>query len=250
MLAHVRGGSTDTFTFDRLVDVPEPVRLFLSRTLREGQPLIAAARLSQSGEFQLNGKWRRMRARQRFSAVPPGFIWDARIYAAPLLPVFVRDSYIAGRASMTASMLAMFPLVAQSGDPALDSGALMRYLGEAAWLPTRLLPGHGLSWEAIDGQAARATLVDGDTSVSLEFRFDEHGDLVELYSPDRFREVDGRYVPTPWRVRGLGYEVVDGVRLMNPSVAEWLLDSGPLPYWRGRITRVEYGYGERISELA
>jgi hypothetical protein len=238
LLRH-ENGSPGLVTNEQLGDLPPPVRTFLSRTLREGQHLIRTARTTQSGEFQLNGAWRRMRAHQLFSAVPAGFVWDARIYASPLLPVFVRDSYVAGRAAMKARLLAVYPVVSQSGDPKLNAGALLRYLGEAAWLPTRMLPGHGLSWAAIDARAARATLVDGDISVSLEFRFADNGDLVELYAPDRFREVDGEYVPTPWRVRSLGYAVVDGVRLMSPSVAEWLLPEGPMPYWRGRILRLE-----------
>jgi hypothetical protein len=118
----------------------------------------------------------------------------------------------------------------------------MRYLGEAAWLPTRLLPGDGLSWATVDDNTAEATLSDGTTTVSLQFRFDEEGNLVELFSPDRFREVNGAYVPTPWRVRALGQDVVGGMRMMTPSVAEWLLPEGPLPYWRGRITQVTYEY--------
>lgn len=227
-------------TADRIAAAPAIVRQFLARSVRDGQPAVTTARITQRGEFQLNGRWCTMKARQLFSATPPGFIWDARIYAAPLMPVYVRDSYVLGRASMRASMLGIYSLVNQAGAPALNSGALLRYLGEAAWFPTRLLPGAGLSWEGIDDRAARATLTDADTTVSLEFRFDEDGHLIELYSPDRFREVNGEYVPTPWRVRALGQQVVDGVPLMTPSVAEWVLPSGPLPYWRGRITRIRY----------
>ena len=228
------------FTYDRLAGVPEPVRLFLSRTLHEGQRMPTTARITQSGDFQLNGKWCAMRARQLFSAAPAGFVWDARIQASPLLPVFVRDSYVLGRASMKARLAAVYPLVNQSGSPALNAGALQRYLGELCWLPTRLLPCNGLSWTAIDGRAALATLSDGDTDVSLEFRFDDSGDVSELYAAERFREVDGAYVPTPWRVRALEYGIVDGARVMAASVAEWILPQGALPYWRGRITSVQY----------
>jgi hypothetical protein len=143
---------------------------------------------------------------------------------------------------MRARILGVYPLVDQSGSPELAAGALMRYLGEAAWFPTRLLPGDDLTWSEIDAHAARATLSDSGTTVSLEFRFDDNGDIRELFAPERFREVDGAYVPTPWRVRALGHTVVDGVRLMSPSVVEWLLPSGPLPYWRGRITHIRYTY--------
>jgi len=112
----------------------------------------------------------------------------------------------------------------------------------AAWFPTRLVPGDGLTWKPVDDERAEATLTDGPTTVSLEFRFDDHGDLVELYSPGRFRDVNGTSVPTPWRVRALGQEVVGGVRMMTPAVVEWVLPDGPMQYWRGKIRDVKYTY--------
>ena len=239
--SHWRGAS-GTVTAGQLADVPAPVARFFRRTLCDGQRIIRSARIHQTGEFFFNGAWRPMRAYQVFSAAPPAFMWDARISMAPFMPVYVRDSYVAQRATMRADMLAVYPVVNQSGTPELNAGALLRYLGEAAWFPTRLVPGDGLTWKPVDDERAEATLTDGPTTVSLEFRFDDHGDLVELYSPGRFRDVNGTSVPTPWRVRALGQEVVGGVRMMTPAVVEWVLPEGPMPYWRGKIRDVKYTY--------
>lgn len=222
--------------------LPEPVVRYFRRTLPAGQRVIRTTRLLQQGEFFMNGSWRPLRASQQFSSTPPAFIWDARISMAPFLPVYVRDAYGDAGASMRAEVLALYPVVAQAGSRELAEGALMRYLGEAAWFPTRLLPGHDLRWEPVDADRARATLVDGPTSVSLLFRFNDDGDIDEIFSPDRFREVNGAYVPTPWRVRALGHEVHNGIRLMSPAVAEWMLPEGPAPYWRGRVEAVHYEY--------
>ena len=224
------------------VELPAPVARFMARSLPPGQKRIKSARLQQTGEFFVNGAWHPLEARQVFTASPPAFVWDARIRMAPLVSVYVRDAYVAGGASMRARMMALYPLVNQSNAPELNAGALMRYLGEAAWLPTRLMPGDGLSWKAIDDRQAEATLTDGQTSASLRFTIDEAGSITEIYAAARFREVNGQYVPTPWRVRALGQEVKGGVRLMSPAEAEWILPEGPQPYWRGRIVSVEYGY--------
>jgi hypothetical protein len=240
----VAGGVTgdEVFHAGQLTGVPAPVARFLRRTLPEGQRMIRTARLRQEGEFSINGTWRRLEATQVIAAMPPAFMWDATISAAPFMPVYVRDSYVGSHGSMRASVLAVYPIVSQSGTPELDAGALMRYLGEAVWAPTRLLPGRGLTWQALDDHSAIATLTDGPTSVSLQFRFDGPGDVVEIYAPDRFREVNGAYVPTPWRVRALGYDVRDGMRLMSSAVAEWVLPEGPFAYWRGRIADITYEY--------
>lgn len=223
-------------------EVPPPVARFLARSMPPGQKHIKSAAMQQTGEFFLNGSWRPLEAHQFFTTSPPAFIWDARITLAPMVSVYVRDAYVAGRASMRARIMALYPVVNQSNRAELNSGALMRYLGESAWLPTRLVPGDGLSWQGIDEHQAVATLTDGETSASLRFTFDEAGAITEVYAAGRFREVNGQYVKTPWRVRALGQDVKGGVRLMSPAEAEWLLPEGPQPYWRGRITSVEYGY--------
>ena len=102
------------------------------------------------------------------------------------------------------------------------------------------MPGDGLTWKPLDEDRAEAILTDGSTTVSLQFRFDDKGDLVELYSPGRFREVNGAYVLTPWRVRALGQEVVGGMRMMTPAVVEWLLPDGLMPFG-GEIREITYG---------
>jgi len=40
------------------------------------------------------------------------------------------------------------------GTPEMARGELMRFLAEATWYPTRLLPGNGMSWDAIDDSTA------------------------------------------------------------------------------------------------
>jgi hypothetical protein len=44
----------------------------------------------------------------------------------------------------------------------------MRFLAEAPWYPTTLLPGQGVRWKAIDDSTASATIQDGDTRVTLD----------------------------------------------------------------------------------
>lgn len=222
--------------------LPEPVERFFLHTMPPGQKWIKTAKIHQAGEFLLNGTWRPFTAQQFFTATPPAFMWDARISIAPLMSVYVRDAYIAGGASMRARVMGIYPVVDQANTPELESGALMRYLAEAAWLPTRLKPGSGVSWTPIDDRHAEATLTDDGTTVSLRFTFDAAGAITEIYSPERYREVNGSYVKTPWRVRALGQDSKDGIRVMSPAEVEWVLPEGPQPYWRGRLTAIEYGY--------
>lgn len=223
--------------------LPAVVERYLRRALPDQPDDVARAEIQQEGDFRTSpadDAWRPFSATQTFIASPPGFIWDARIRMAPAMPVFVRDAYVEGRGSMQASVLGLFSVVNEAGVPELDAGALSRFLAESIWFPTRLRPGPRVTWEAIDDRSARATLVDGPTSASLEFRFDEHDDIVEVYAPDRFREVEGRYEPTPWSVTCHTHEVHDGIRIPTECEVAWHLPEGPFPYWRGRVVDVRY----------
>jgi hypothetical protein len=197
-------------------------------------------RVEQVGDFRVGGSWYPFHAIQQFTVEPAGFVWDARITMSAALPVLVRDSYVAGSASMRGEFAGVYPLVNQSQRPELDSGALQRFLAEAVWFPTALLPRPNLQWQPIDNRSARATLTDHHTTVSLEFRFNDAGDIAEIYAPDRYAESRGRYDRKPWLVRCSTYEVHHGMRIPVACEVSWLESTGPEPYWRGRITRVTY----------
>jgi len=232
-------GTVDLRSFAAL---PAPVARFLARSLTDGQPAVTSTRVEQTGEFRVGGSWYPFSATQQFTIEPAGFVWDARIAMSTVMPVFVRDSYVAGSASMSGEIAGVYPLVDQSHRLELDSGALQRFLAEAVWFPTALRPRPNLKWEPVDDGTARATLTDHHTSVSLEFRFNGDGDIAEIYAPDRFAENHGRYEPKPWLVRCSAYEIHEGMRIPVVCDVSWLESTGPEPYWRGRITRATYQF--------
>lgn len=242
------GGSSarGVFSHAELTGLPAPVLRYFRRVLYDGQRVIRAADLAQTGTFFVpmgGGRWCPFSATQRFVVQPAGFVWDARIHMMPLIPVHVRDGYRDGSGSMLASMGGAYALTNQAATPELDAGALQRYLAEAVWFPTALLPPAGVRWDAVDEHSAKATLTDAHTTVSLTFRFDQTGD-VELISGDRFREDHGRFVATPWTVRCIEYDTHNGVRIPVECEVAWQLPEGPLPYWRGRLGDVQYEFAD------
>ena len=236
-----RGAGGGTFTRDRLAGLPAPVVRYFEFALKPGQPLVRTARIEHRGEFRgsLDAAWSPFTSIQHVSVDPPGFVWDAKIRMAPLLTVRVRDSYLEGTGSMKAGVAGVIPVVNAWGRTDLASGALHRYLAEAVWLPTALLPGAGVTWEPIDDNAARATLTDSGVSVSLDFRFNEKGEIVSVYTPARYRDVNGKGVPTPWEGHFRGYERIAGMMVPREGEVAWILPEGRLTYWRGRVVRVE-----------
>ncbi len=222
--------------------VPQVVLRYLAQSIPLDAPDIGVARLTQSGTFQMGEGpegWRPFDATEVMSGLTPGFYWDAVIKMAPGIHVRVRDSYVAGSAEMVAKILNVVSVMKAADDPELRQGALSRYLAEAAWIPTRLRIGPGLTWRSIDAQSAEATLVDGQTSVSLRFTFNPAGDLVEVYGL-RQREVEGEYVETPWIGRFGEHRDVGGYRIPLTGEVAWIVEGEEKPYWRGRIVEAEF----------
>jgi hypothetical protein len=222
-------------------ELPPPVRRYLARALPEAAPQgLRAARFRQQGEFRIGADWHRFEAEHWAHVERPGFVWDARIAVAPILSVLVRDSYLAGRASMRASLGGLYGLVDAEPTPELAEAALQRYLAEAVWYPPALRPSARLRWEPVTDARARAVLSDAGLEVAVEFEFDPAGDIVGVSTPARYREVEGGYVPTPWR--GLFSEHAERAGMRIPLAGEvgWEEAGALNVYWRARLVEAEY----------
>ncbi len=236
-----------TVSFRDLGRLPAPVARYFRMALTDHQPLVRSARVRHEGMFlpSLDGnRWIPFRSEQYFSANPPGFVWAATMRMAPLMDVRVRDAYLAGKGEMEARTFALIPVLDVGDQAELNAAALQRYLAEAIWFPTALLPGGGVTWKSIDASRARATLTDSGTTVSLEFRFNDKGEVTEIYAPGRYREVEGKYVLTPWRISVSHYEERAGMRIPLEGEAAWQIRGGVRPYWKGRIVDVRYDFAQ------
>jgi hypothetical protein len=246
----VSGETTDTRTVDfrELADLPAPAQRYLRRVLVEGSPMVTAVRVRHAGEFNMSetgDRWKPFSSDQLVTIRPPGFDWDARIRMIPGLPVRVHDAYVEGDGILHAALFGLFPIVSVRGKGEIAEGELMRFLAEAAWYPTVLLPGQGVRWTEVDTHAARAELTDGQVSVKLMFRFNDL-DLVEsVEAESRGRMVGKQAVPTPWGGRFWDYQQRSGMLVPVQGEVAWLLTGGARPYWRGRIISLEYQFAKR-----
>jgi hypothetical protein len=225
-------------------DLPAPVARYFALVLPEGQPPIRAARIRWSGEFQSRpgGGWAPFTAEQHFTTLPPGFVWDAEIRMLPLVPVRIRDSYHAGAGAMHGRIGGLVPVVNEGGTPEIAQSALARWLGEAVWFPTALLPGEagaGVQWEAIDDRTARATITDVAVSATAEFHFAPNGEITRMTAL-RYRDLDGTAILTPFEGEYFDYARRDGILVPTRAEVAWLTPEGRYPYWRAGPVEIRY----------
>ncbi len=231
-----------------LGELPAPVQRYLRKVLTDGAPAVTAVRVRHEGEFNLSetgDQWKPFTSDQVVTLRPPGFDWDARIRVFPGIPVRVHDAYVRGEGILHASVLGLFPVVRLEGRENIARGELMRFLAEAAWYPTALLPGHGVRWTEVDAHAARAALTDGEVSVELIFRFNSEDLIDSVHAEARDRAVKNRqFVPTPWRGRFWDYQMRGGMLAPSQGEVAWVTPGGAKPYWRGRIVSIEYRFAK------
>ena len=221
-------------------DCLAPVRRYFETVLRPGQPMVETVRIEQRGAFRLggpDGDWHSLLAIQHCRRDPPGFVWDARIQLAPLLSARVLDCYVGGAGRLRARLGGVVPVASAGPDPEMDEGELLRYLAEAVWYPTALLPAAGVEWEPIDQDSARARIAEGDAAATLIFHFDEDG-LVEQVTGTRYRqESDDR---APWVGYFEDYGERNGRQVPLAGRVAWDLPDGESSYWRARIESIDH----------
>ena len=232
-----QGTATDTAA-RALETVPLPVSRYLRLALRSHKH-IQEVRIRQVGTLRTDAtseRWMPFQAEHVVVPAATGFVWNARVSVAPLLHVRVRDSLIEGLGSGQVSLLSAFTVGADAGTPEMNSGSLHRYLAEAVWYPTALLPSRKLRWTEIDATRALATLTDHDVSVSLEFRFGETGEVTGIYTPGRWGTFAGGYRQVPWEGHFRDYREQGDVFVPTEGDVGWYVDNQWEAVWKGRVT--------------
>lgn len=229
--------------FSELAGLPAPVQRYFRRVLKDGQPMVERIQLSQKGEMnfsETDEKWKAFTADQLVNLQRPGFMWDARVRMMPAVDVRVHDSYASGEGALRAAVLGLITVGEFHGGTAMAEGELMRFLAESVWYPTALLPSQGVRWQSIDDHSALATLTDGETGVTLTFRFNDDGLISSFDAASRGRAIDSKIVAAPWHGRFWNYQDQGGTTVPMEGEVSWVLPTGARPYWRGQTTKIVY----------
>jgi hypothetical protein len=235
---------TGTVRFDSLEGLPGPVKNYFRHVLVDGQPLIQSAGMRQSGKLRTGittGKWLPFTASQYINPAGREFLWDAKVELPLAMHIRVLDGYQSGIGSGQVSFLSAFTIFSDSRRPELNSGALHRFLAEAVWYPTALLPQSGVDWQPISDHSALATITDNTITVSLEFRFNEHDEVTGIYSPGRYRRFDDGYKQVPWEGHFRNYiEDQTGIRVPAYGEVGWCVDGEWQAVWKGNLIELHY----------
>lgn len=228
--------------------LPDPVARYFQHVLADKQAVIRFARFQQSGQLKAAPdarRWLRFTANQVVTPYPRAFLWQARIALLPGVQLQVRDAYLNAMGSSKVSLLSVITLGNDRNRPEVNSAALYRYLAEAVWYPTALLPAAGVLWQTIDDHRALAQLTDGSVSVAVEFRFNAVGEITSLYTENRYGNFNGQYAKYPWEGFFNQYKTYDGIKIPTKAAVGWHLPDGYWQFWQGNIDMAGFEYAQQ-----
>ncbi|WP_258360175.1 DUF6544 family protein [Moorella sulfitireducens] len=222
-----------------LAGLPHPVQKWLQYSQVIGKERISTVRLKQKVELRLKEgqQWMHADAEQYFTVEKPGFIWKAKIKAAPLLHIAGRDKYQAGMGNMLIKALSLITVADASGEE-IDQGTLLRYLAETVWFPTAALSSY-ITWEEIDANSAKVTMSYGGITASGIFTFNEKGEIINFVAK-RYGEFDGQYRLETWSVPVQDYREFNGIKVPTRGQVIWKLESGDFNWYHFEVTEIEY----------
>jgi hypothetical protein len=234
--------------FTELEAMPAPVQRYLKTALQDGQTRPASVRMRQTGRLRTgveSEQWLDFAATETIVPEARGFVWDARIRLAPLVHAAVRDAYINGIGSGEVALQSAFTLSAERGGHELNAGDLYRLLAEAPWAPTLLLPREGLTWTRVDDARARVSLTVGGETATVEFRFNDAGEIAGIYAAERPRRYGTTFVATPWEGRFADYVTVNGMRVPKNGEVGWWIENRWIRVWQGTVQEFAFDVAGR-----
>jgi hypothetical protein len=226
-----------------LNSLPAPVQRYLRLAMPEAPAHLSRVWLRQRGALRTGTRaasWLRFTAEHQVAPRAVGFVWNARVALFPGAHLRVLDSLIDGRGAGRVSLMSVLRLSAAAGDLQMNSGSVHRFLAEAVWYPSALLPSARLCWSPIDDHRALATLTTGDVGVSLEFRFNAAGEAILVCTPGRWGRFADGYRQVAWEGRFGDYTVIDGMRVPRHGEVGWYDDRLWRKVWEGSIEEFRY----------
>jgi hypothetical protein len=228
---------------NHLGDVPASVARYLCLVLGQDQPLIRLAHFEQVGTLRTGvttERWMSFEASHTVAPAAIGFLWNARVSVAPLLYLRVRDALLSGHGSGQVSVFSLVTVASARDRLELNSGALHRFLAEAVWYPTALLPSSKLRWRAINDRTAGATLTDHGIAVSLDFRFNSAGEVESIYTPARWGTFAGGYKQIAWEGHFSRYARRNGLLVPSQGEVGWYSEGEWRSVWQGTLVSAAY----------
>lgn len=223
-----------------LAHVPEIVQKWMVNSGVLGKPEILSLRLKQKGEMKIkqDGNWMPFYAEQFFDVKNPAFNWRTEVKLFPGIHLAGRDKFKDGEGEMQIKLLSLLNVVDQGKNEKVNSGTMLRFLGEICWFPSAALNRY-IAWEEVDPTSAKATFRLQDKAVSGLFIFDENGEL-KSFEAERFYGAGQDAKKEKWLIETISHKNFEGIKVPAVCYVTWKLQEGDFTWLKLELTEVDY----------
>lgn len=228
-------------------NLPAPVLHWLKKSGALEKEPTTCARIKQVGRMRTSpdGTWMNFTATQYFDFNNPAFVWSTQVEVMPLVSMVGRDKFTNGEGSMLIKFLSLTPVVDESNNEKINSGTMLRYMGELSWFPTTVLRSP-VTWESMDSLSAKASLNYKNTRAEGIFYFSENGDF-KAFEAERYYGAGVDAQLEKWRVEAVDYKEINGIRIPYKNRAIWKLKSGDFIWLELEIVTLETNMPKRFD---
>jgi hypothetical protein len=215
-----RSPSADQFSKDMIAELPEPVQRYFLHAIALDTPLSTSVQLAMTGSIRLapDKDWMPLQAEELLTT--QGFVWKATA-GRGMMQMQGADYYTQNQGRSRFSLWGLIPVVNAHNPDTIRAG-MGRWIGEYFWLPSALLPQHGVSWRVIDENTIQCNLNADDVPMTLTFILDAQGKLLRG-SVLRWgnQTEDGRYAEIPFGGENSAEQTFGGYTVPSQIGAGW-----------------------------
>ncbi|GAB4201297.1 MAG: hypothetical protein OHK0022_23200 [Roseiflexaceae bacterium] len=173
--------SREVFSEAMVADLPPLVQRYFLHALKPGAPLPVSVQLKNAAQYTLKpGATASPFREQRIITPYHGGIWKTSAYTNRM-QVYENAYYQDGEAEEGGQAYWLVPLrYKMNSAPDLAKLFRCRLIAESVFVPAALLPQHGVVWEQLDEQHARASLTVDGVTLPLTLQIDPDGRLREV----------------------------------------------------------------------
>lgn len=241
--AHAEGdyGQATYYSESQLAGLPAPVVRYFRRVLRDGQRCVRFATVRQESQYKMNpnADWIDVEATSTYTTDRISLVWNAMLRDSRYVWRHAQLIYLHATGEGLIKLYGGITLSEYCGSEA-DISLLFRFLSEALWFPTALLPGRHVEWREHGANSAEAIITDDELQASAVFYFNEAGEVERITTNDKFRDFRGAFHKEGFVMNCRNYRQINNVFIPTEFEFIWQLDSGDFPYATIRVTDVQY----------
>ncbi len=224
---------TDLLTESDLLSLPEPVQRYLKYVGVLNKPKLKNIRIVFEGQMKEKGKdFFSFTCEQYNSFDEPTrlFFMKAKMKGTAV-PSY--HKYSRATALMDIRLFGFFPVVKKNGKD-MDKAETVTLFNDMCLMAPATLIDQRITWQAIDGNSAKATFTNHTITISAILFFSKQGQLIDFTSDDR--DINHYQFSTPVS----NYKNINGMNIMTYGETIWHYPDGKFVYGRFNLREVEY----------